>query len=543
MDYKVKAAEKCSATYAAIPEEWRLSPECLSLLQQPVEKCRNNLFEPDFIQSSGILSPKEREITENYEVSRLLGALAGGTLSAVEVTVAFSKRAAIAQQLILFDQALERARDLDALRSSGNLAGPLHGLPISIKDSFQVKGTQATIGLVSYLDRVSDVNSVLVDVLLQLGAVLYLKTNVPQTMMTADSHNNIFGRVLNPWNTMLTAGGSSGGEGALVGFRGSPLGVGTDVGGSIRIPSLCCGTYGFKPTAGRIPYGQQVGCSDPGLRMILAAAGPIANDIDALEIFVKAVVNARPALLDHTAIDVPWKEMKLATDHKLRLGLLAEDPLYPLHPPVQAALDKAVNILREHGHKIIEITPVEGHVADSAEVAWNLWGLDATADEIVKAGGEPAVPSRLSLARDAAATNWSFVPDLSQLPALKKLSFLNIKRSEIAANWNRTWRVHNLDAVIGPPAQHTAVEHDNYGIPAYTVLLNLLDYPACVLPFSHASSSTTPRSFEKKPGQAGPPYHPSVVEGAPCSIQIFTRKMCDEQCLAVAAIIDKALNL
>lgn len=258
--------------------------------------------------------------------------------------------------------------------------------------------------------------------------------------------------------------------------------------GSIRVPALCCGTYGFKPTTGRVPYGMQVGCSDPGLRMILASAGPIANDFDALEIFVKAVIDARPALLDHTAIDVPWKEVKLNQDSKLRLGLLAEDPLYPLHPPVQAALDEAVKLLRQHGHEIVQLTPEEGHVAHSAELAWKLWGLDATADSIVKAGGEPTVPSRLTLARDAAATDWHLVPDLSELTALKQLSFLMSKKSEISADWSRTWRVHNLDAVIGPPAQHTAIEHDQYGIPAYTALLNFLDVN---LTMNHALSKIT----------------------------------------------------
>lgn len=133
------------------------------------------------------------------------------------------------------------------MRAKGQLAGPLHGLPISLKDSFQVAGTQATLGIVSFLDEVSDSNSAIVDILLELGAVLYVKTNVPQTLgvcsrpiyyamqltyaQTVDSENNVFGRTLNPWNTMLTPGGSSGGEGALVAFQGSPLSVGTDLGG------------------------------------------------------------------------------------------------------------------------------------------------------------------------------------------------------------------------------------------------------------------------------------------------------------------------
>jgi amidase len=140
-----------------------------------------------------------------------------------------------------FPEAQERARFLDSERSQGRIVGPLHGLPVSVKDGFQIKGSQATLGFVSFLDRVSQTNSPLVDILTELGAVIHVKTNIPQTLMTADSHNNVFGRTLNPHNTSLTAGGSSGGEGALVAFRGSPLGIGTDVAGSLMLfPAQFC---------------------------------------------------------------------------------------------------------------------------------------------------------------------------------------------------------------------------------------------------------------------------------------------------------------
>lgn len=135
--------------------------------------------------------------------------------------------------------------------------------------------------------------------------ILVVQTLTEQ--QTADSDNNIFGRTLNPSNTALTAGGSSGGEGAIVAFRGSPLGIGTDVAGSIRIPASCCGTYGFKPTVNRIPFGGQAIMSDLGLRAIMACAGPLANDIDALEILVKAVIDHGPARYDAKAFDLPWR--------------------------------------------------------------------------------------------------------------------------------------------------------------------------------------------------------------------------------------------
>ena len=151
------------------------------------------------------------------------------------------------------------------MKQSGHSAGPLHGLPVSIKDSFQVKEIPATLGLVSYLDHQSDSNSAIVEMLLDLGAVLYCKTNVPQTLMVnptfpllttsgplpvlnmdvylyclqaGESHNHVFGRTLNPWNTTLSPGGSTGGEGALIAMRGSPIGMGTDMAGKINSRSL-----------------------------------------------------------------------------------------------------------------------------------------------------------------------------------------------------------------------------------------------------------------------------------------------------------------
>jgi amidase len=114
-------------------------------------------------------------------------------------------------------------------------------VPISLKDTFKIRGTDSSIGIAGLAFKPAESNSALVDILLGAGAVLYCKTNVPQTLMALDSDNWLFGRLRNPRNGDVTAGGSSGGEGALIAMRGSVLGVGTDVGGSIRIPAMCNG--------------------------------------------------------------------------------------------------------------------------------------------------------------------------------------------------------------------------------------------------------------------------------------------------------------
>ena len=150
----------------------------------------------------------------------------------MQVATAFCKRAAIAQQLtnclteIFFDRALASARRLDDyLEKHGKTIGPLHGLPISLKDQFDISGIELTMGYAAYLGRVSDEDACLVSLLEDAGAVLYVRTNVPQTLMLDHTENWIFGRTHNPHNVKLSPGGSSGGEGALIALKGSVLGV------------------------------------------------------------------------------------------------------------------------------------------------------------------------------------------------------------------------------------------------------------------------------------------------------------------------------
>ena len=480
-DWQIKVSRKRQACRDKIPKEWLLPDSVTRELRYPLEEHSNRLIEINIAKRSGIMTERELSITEDYNVSALLEALASSELSALDVTLAFSKRAAIAGQLLncvtetYFEQAQERAKQLDTMKVEGKSAGPLHGLPISLKDGFKIKGLEATIGFVSFLGRIAENNSPLVDILLQQGAVIYVKTNVPQTLMTGDSVNNIFGRTLNPHNTFLGAGGSSGGEGALVAFRGSPLGVGTDIAGSIRIPSLCDGTYGFKPSSNRIPYGGQASPSPPGMNFFLACAGPLANDIEALKIFSKAVIDARPAMLDSTALDVPWRDLQPLKPSKLKLGLIAEDPLFPLQPPIKRALDEAARMLEADGHEIVRLDPAECLVAEATEVALAFFASKVAGPDLIEEGGEPAVNSVVLTRKALSGLAPKFLKDIDNLQGVDKLAALNVKRAAVLDAWRELWRKHQLDAVLSPSAQHTALPHAHYGIPPYTVFLNTLD--------------------------------------------------------------------
>ncbi|KAL3477587.1 fatty-acid amide hydrolase [Aspergillus californicus] len=539
-EWKALVAERRKELDALMPKEWTLSEGFKASLPS-----NGRLLQADPVRKSGILSDAELDITENYSATQLLQRLAEGGVSSLAVATAFCKRAAIAQQLTscltehFFSRARERAQYLDDyFKREGKVIGPLHGLPISLKDTFSVEGVHTTIGFVSFLENgPAKSNSALVNLLLNLGAVLYVKTNLPQTVMTGDSDNNIYGRTLNPHNTNLTAGGSSGGEGALIAFRGSILGVGTDLAGSVRIPSLCCGLYGFRPTANRIPFGGQVvPIALQGLPGLEPTAGPLTQTLDDTELFMSSVLDAQPWRYDIDAIAAPWSPPK--SQALLTIGILPEDEHYPLHPPIRRAIESAIEALERKGHRIVRLSnnPDRG-VAYANRLAFEYFTY-APLPDFISPSGEPVIPSVANLPTPMFSGPFPVSQDLE---IFQKLNDLHVAKSKYSGAWQKTFIESELDVVLAPSAQNTAVPHDTYGWPPYTVLWSLLDYPACVIPYGTAS-----RELDGEPmrmNESGQPnYDPEAVDGAPCSIQIITPRFQDEKCLAAARVIDRDIR-
>ncbi|KAH7137323.1 amidase signature domain-containing protein [Dactylonectria estremocensis] len=545
--WQALAAAHRAKQQQAIPAEWTLDAAQLSKLKNAGGPKEGKLVELDVARKSGLLSESELNITENLTAGELVGKLAAQELSSEEVVQAFCKRAGLAQQLtsclteIFFEEGLERARYLDKqLKETGKPVGPLHGLPISLKDSYTVEGKHATVGYIEFLRRpIPTTNAPLVKMLLEAGAVLYCKTNLPQTMMTADSENNIFERTLNPHNTNLTAGGSTGGEGALVAFRGSVLGVGSDIAGSIRIPSLCCGIYGFKPTADRVPFGGQAEYPFPktALPSVIPAAGPMANSVDDLALFMKVVLEQRPWRYDATAVDVPWREGEVTKGGKLVVGVLAEDPDYPLHAPVKRALASAAAALEKAGHKVVHL-PADPKTSAGfgARIGFQYFTMMGPPPDVISEQvGEPLVASVARLVHPFTKAPMPVSPELdvpSQYSDLHKVC------GDYADSWRQTWIENELDVVLAPGAVSTAVPHDTYGNPVYTLMWNVLNYPAGIIPFGNVSKELDP-DFKKATADFDPDYDPEALDGAPCALQIIAPRFRDEECLNAMRIIDK----
>ncbi|KUJ21215.1 amidase [Mollisia scopiformis] len=532
-DWQQRCARKRAARDDLIPKSW-LVPELM-------KSQSSNLLEVP--TTCGVLTEQEIRITTDYDAVGIVAAIRDTTFTAEEVTTAFCKRAAIAQQLtnclteIFFDEAIECARSLDKQRKANpeKQLGPFHGLPISLKDSFKLKGKDATIGLVCFVGAPAEENSALVDLLQSLGAVLYCKTNVPQTMMTADSENNIFGRTLNPNNIRLTAGGSTGGEGALIVLRGSILGVGTDVAGSIRIPSSCNGIYGFKPTSDIVPYSGQQNDVVDGIVGIPPSAGPMATSIRSCQFFMETIMKARPSVFDCSVTKVPWLDLKPPRVENLRIGVIADDTLHTPTPPLHRALREAVQKLVAAGVTIVPIQLTD--VQSNMHLIWDLFSIDGSAHlrSLLDSTKEPLVESvrRIGL---------TTTPGKS----IEEYFQINHARSISSKKFNGMWKEYSLDAMLCLPAPHTATPFDDWTVITYTSLFNLFDCPAVIIPVGKVEDidllDEAARYGENDQRVYDLYSGPELYRDTPTTLQLIGQRHEDEKLAGVSVTVDGILN-
>ena len=224
------------------------------------------------------------------------------------------------------------------------------------------------MGYIGYLEDIAEYNSIIVDTVLSLGAVVYVKTTVPQTLMLGEARSNLLGITLNPLNRELSSGGSSGGEGSLIAMKGSICGLGTDIGGSIRFPSALNGIYGLKPSDGRISYGRAKNSFD-GQESVPSVVGPMTRSLANIRLFFKLILETKPWLIDPKVHSIPWREdlFQEGQNNKLCFGVIQFDQQVHLSPSVQRAIHMAIKALEQAGHQVIE-----WDTTDHPEVNFNI---------------------------------------------------------------------------------------------------------------------------------------------------------------------------
>ncbi|OOQ84519.1 acetamidase [Penicillium brasilianum] len=518
----------------AIPTEWILPSSILPPLEQADVST--------FIAESGWFSDAEKEILSS-SVTDLLPRLASRQVSAVEVTKAYCKSAAAAQQLInplteiFFDEALEMAKTLDEeLQLTGKPKGLLHGLPISIKDNFHIQGKDATQGFTSLVGKPAEYHCSIVQALIDAGAVLYVKTNVPPGMKRAETENTLFGKTLNPFNRhSWSVGGSSGGEGALLGFGGSPLGIGSDIGGSLRIPTSCAGIFTLRPCVGRFPM-SKTSVLTAGQDSIMAVPGPMARTMEDLILASRIIIQQSPWKYDPQCVPLPWKPVDPPT--RLKLAVMWDDGMVTPTPPVRRALQGAVHTLRDAGHEIVDwkISPEE--IQELVEVAFGIFLSDGGQwlRKVLEPTSEP-IPSGLS---------WH---DKSSPKTIFEMHELHVMRDKIRMEWFAKWdSFKEIDGILLPTSPYSIPEHGNFTHVVYTLMFNLLDWPATSFPsgyytnaeidgpyVNHAPLSETDKKIQRD-------YNPILSDKAPISFQIVGRKMQEEKTLMMTDIVYRTLK-
>ncbi|KAH8168692.1 amidase domain-containing protein [Sarocladium implicatum] len=434
---------------------------------------------------------------------------------------------------IMFQEALVNAEDLDEeYQQTGVPRGPLYGLPISLKDCFRVEGTDATTGYTSLANfpTAKGEESEITTIMRNSGAILFCKTNVPVGMMSGDTFNAMYGYTTNPFDRNLSSGGSSGGEGALLALRGSPLGVGTDLGGSIRIPASFCGLYSLKPSYGRFPvYGIQDGI--PGQETLRNNVGPMATSLSAIRL---------------------WSEAVLKKPQKLCIGLMLDDGIVRPHPAITRALKETRKALVMAGHEVIDFHIDDPLYLESSKMDMYRLAAAEVAKQRLSQTDEPWPEGYEGLAR---MTCRDAGPVKAHAPGseLLRLWKAQTKRTELARRMLQTWRKtqslsttgREMDALLTPCTPSPACPQHGFTYDNYTCLWNLLDYCATTIPVTTVEDADlevveveSRNSIEE---MAWTKSRCEGQKGLPVSIQLVGRRLDEENLLCITQACDDAL--
>ncbi|KAL8673789.1 MAG: hypothetical protein Q9168_001801 [Polycauliona sp. 1 TL-2023] len=449
---------------------------------------------------------------------------------------------------------------------STNLKGPLAGIPVSLKDSIVVRDFDTSVGYSRYTGKPYSQDGTMVRILRDAGAIPYVKTNCPITLLSFESANDVWGRTTNPHNTDYSPGGSTGGESALLAYGGGRIGVGSDVAGSVRVPAHFAGIHSIRCSTGRwSKLGSKTSTS--GQEGIPSVFSPMTRTLPDLVYFTKSIIGMKPWEYDHTVHPLPWSAEKYSfvkDQKKLRIGVMESDGVVPPSPACARALSLVSTALSTAGHTVELIDP------PSPAKALNLASSLLTAD-----GCETFLaPFRTLESNDPGAAQLSFYASIplpvryvhylwtkyikqdplwaDLLYGIRKHSMAEqwvkvTQREAYKAEWHEWWQDgggKGLDVILTVPNATPAVPHggmrDAVGSCGYTFLFNLLDYSAGVLPITHvdAKLDALPPSFNtsKLNGVARGAYKHYDAEkmhGLPVGVQVVGQRLQEEKVLAV----------
>ncbi len=400
------------------------------------------------------------------------------------------------------DKAIGRAREADAAIAGGETWGPLHGVPMTIKDSLDTAGMITTGGTKGRASFVPERDATVVARLRGAGAILLGKTNTPELTLSFETDNLVYGRTSNPYDLTRTPGGSSGGAAAIVAAGGVPFDIGSDYGGSIRLPAHFCGIAGIKPSAGRVsrtghiyPFG--------GLQDSFQQIGPLARSVDDL-CFITPLI-AGPDWIDPSITPMPWLDPLDVDLGTLRVSSHTDNGVVTPTAETKRTVEAVAWALSSMVRSVDEIRPPQ--VEESYELCLDLYRWD---------GG--AAVSRLL--REAGTTEHT-LPRITTATAIPPVQLDALIARWYAFRSRMLSFMERYDAIVCPVNATPAVPHGaavagTLAPFSYTMTYNVTGWPGAVV-----RAGTSP-------------------EGLPIGVQIVTRPGREDVALALARFVETA---
>ncbi len=410
-----------------------------------------------------------------------------------------------------FDRARSDARAADERLARGEDAGALHGVPVTIKDAINTAGLQTVAGSRLFAGHVPQADAPAVRRLRAAGAIVLGKTNVPECAMDWRTTNPVFGRTSNPWNIEYSPGGSSGGEAAAIAAGCSAGGLGTDLGGSIRVPAHFCGICGLRPTPGRVPASGYA-LPAPGPFALAHSLGPLARSVDDLQLFFGVLAGFDPC--DSVSAVLPPPAPVEVDPRGLRLGICVDGGI-PVSGETRQAVERAAALLGERGADV---------------VSWRLPAIAEVPQVFSDWLLQPSLPPLLALYQGREDAMGPLMRGLAAIVQSRSLErFLDAWASRDALRRSMLERLGQRPVLLMPVCSTPAFRHDLRG--PLQVDGQRVDYATS---FGYAEVA----SIAGLPAVTVPVTRTSA--GLPVGVQLLGRPFDEPLLLAVARLLEQA---